>query len=153
MSHGLDLDVPAHVRSESDQICRGKLTLKNLSDIYKPYLIWFSSLRIPHHPKSPSYGQTACSKYARSHSPLSPYVCYFHCLSMTFFSSLSSENSFNWHTDHPSVDESLISGCASYRAFERYLEGNDLFLLPRTRGELESILSVPSPFVDHKNKQ
>ncbi|KAF8204985.1 hypothetical protein BJ912DRAFT_17136 [Pholiota molesta] len=51
-----------------------------------------------------------------------------------------SENSFDWHTDKPSVDESLISGCASYRAFDRYLSGNDLFLLPRTRLELESIL-------------
>ncbi|KAF8812425.1 hypothetical protein BYT27DRAFT_7182862 [Phlegmacium glaucopus] len=50
------------------------------------------------------------------------------------------ENSFTWHTDQPSVDESLISGCASYRAFERYLSGTDLFLLPRTPAELESIL-------------
>jgi hypothetical protein len=62
---------------------------------------------------------------------------------------VSSENSFTWHTDHPSVDESLIAGCASYRAFDRYLSGNDLFLLPRTRTELESILYVtaalPSP--------
>ena len=66
------------------------------------------------------------------------------------FSFLSSENSFTWHTDHPSVDESLIAGCASYRAFERYLEGNDLFLLPRTRGELESILSVPSLLLTHE---
>ncbi|KIM46176.1 hypothetical protein M413DRAFT_441248 [Hebeloma cylindrosporum] len=50
------------------------------------------------------------------------------------------ENSFTWHTDQPSVDESLIAGCASYRAFDRYLSGNDIFLLPRTRSELESIL-------------
>ncbi|KAF9568891.1 hypothetical protein CPC08DRAFT_603320, partial [Agrocybe pediades] len=51
-----------------------------------------------------------------------------------------SENYFDWHTDHPSVDESLVSGCASYRAFDRYLGGNDLFLVPRTRSELESVL-------------
>ncbi|KAF9057568.1 hypothetical protein BJ165DRAFT_1397816 [Panaeolus papilionaceus] len=50
------------------------------------------------------------------------------------------ENRWNWHTDHPSFDESLISGCASYCAFERYLGGQDLFLLPRSRAELESIL-------------
>lgn len=50
------------------------------------------------------------------------------------------ENTFTWHTDQPSVDESLISGCASYRAFERYLSGTDLFLIPRIRAELESIL-------------
>ena len=54
----------------------------------------------------------------------------------------SSENSFTWHTDQPSVDESLIAGCASYRAFDRYLSGNDIFLLPRTQSELESILYV-----------
>jgi len=50
------------------------------------------------------------------------------------------ENWPTWHTDQPSVDESLISGCASYRAFDRYIGGRDLFLLPRTRIELESIL-------------
>jgi hypothetical protein len=58
----------------------------------------------------------------------------------------SSENSFTWHTDQSSVDESLIAGCASYRAFDRYLSGNDIFLLPRTRSELESILYVTSLF-------
>ena len=58
----------------------------------------------------------------------------------------SSENSFTWHTDQPSVDESLIAGCASYRAFDRYLSGNDIFLLPRTQSELESILYVISLF-------
>ncbi|KAJ3510990.1 hypothetical protein NLJ89_g4364 [Agrocybe chaxingu] len=50
------------------------------------------------------------------------------------------ENWPTWHTDQPSVDESLISGCASYRAFDRYLGGKDLFLLPRSRSELESVL-------------
>jgi hypothetical protein len=52
----------------------------------------------------------------------------------------SSEHWPTWYTDQPSVDESLISGCASYRAFDRYIGGRDLFLLPRTRIELESIL-------------
>jgi hypothetical protein len=45
-----------------------------------------------------------------------------------------------WHTGHSSVDESSMAGCASYSAFARYIRGEDLFLLPRTRIELESIL-------------
>ena len=51
-----------------------------------------------------------------------------------------SENWPNWNLDHPSVDETLIAGCAAYRAFDRYLSGTDLFLPPRTRTELERIL-------------
>src|SRR5882757_1968112 len=96
-------------------------------------------------PFSP-YGQTPRSPYPRGGSPLSSIVCSCLFLEGPFSSShpIYSENSFTWHTDKPSVDESLISGCASYRAFERYLEGNDLFLLPRTRIELESILLVSS---------
>jgi len=50
------------------------------------------------------------------------------------------ENWFNWDTDHPSLDETLIAGCASYAALSRYLSGADLFLLPRARSELERIL-------------
>ncbi|TFK43521.1 hypothetical protein BDQ12DRAFT_731532 [Crucibulum laeve] len=50
------------------------------------------------------------------------------------------ENWFNWDAHHNSVDETLVSGCASYCAIDRFLSGADLFLLPRTRGELESIL-------------
>ncbi|KAJ2931585.1 hypothetical protein H1R20_g5384, partial [Candolleomyces eurysporus] len=50
------------------------------------------------------------------------------------------ENWWNWHTDHPHLDEALLSGCASYRAFERYLSGNDLYLLPRNKHDLERIL-------------
>lgn len=50
------------------------------------------------------------------------------------------ENWFSWDTDHPSMDETLVAGCASYRAFDRFLSGADLFLRPRTRTELESIL-------------
>ncbi|KAL0950018.1 hypothetical protein HGRIS_010026 [Hohenbuehelia grisea] len=50
------------------------------------------------------------------------------------------ENWFTWDTEHPNLDETLVAGCASYRAFTRYLSGADLFILPRTRSELESIL-------------
>jgi hypothetical protein len=50
------------------------------------------------------------------------------------------ENFFNWDAEHPSMDESLLAGCASYQAFNRYLGGMDLFLLPRSRSELERIL-------------
>ncbi|KII95199.1 hypothetical protein PLICRDRAFT_149711 [Plicaturopsis crispa FD-325 SS-3] len=50
------------------------------------------------------------------------------------------ENWFNWDTEHPSLDETLIAGCASYQAFNRYLEGADLFLMPRSRSELERVL-------------
>ena len=67
--------------------------------------------------------------------------------------SFFSQNSFTWHTDQPSVDESLIAGCASYRAFERYLSGNDLFLLPRTCAELESILSVFIIFINKSDNK
>ncbi|KAF9820935.1 hypothetical protein IEO21_00912 [Rhodonia placenta] len=50
------------------------------------------------------------------------------------------ENWFSWDADHPSLDETLIAGCATYEAFKRYLSGSDLYLLPRSRSELESIL-------------
>jgi len=50
------------------------------------------------------------------------------------------ENFFNWDTEHPSMDETLLAGCASYQAFNRYLGGADLFLLPRSRNELARIL-------------
>ncbi|KAF5333354.1 hypothetical protein D9611_002602 [Ephemerocybe angulata] len=50
------------------------------------------------------------------------------------------ENWFNWHTDHPHMDEALLSGCATYRAFQRYLSGDDIYILPRNKFELESIL-------------
>ena len=51
-----------------------------------------------------------------------------------------SENWFTWDQDHPSLDETLTSGCATYEAFKRYQNGADLYLVPRTRGELESVL-------------
>ncbi|KAJ3491465.1 hypothetical protein NLI96_g679 [Meripilus lineatus] len=50
------------------------------------------------------------------------------------------ENWFSWDTEHPSLDETLIAGCASYQAFNRFLSGDDLYLLPRSRHELESVL-------------
>jgi len=50
------------------------------------------------------------------------------------------ENFFYWDLEHPSMDETLLAGCASYQAFNRYLGGTDLFLLPRSRSELESVL-------------
>ncbi|KAI0719523.1 hypothetical protein C8T65DRAFT_635624 [Cerioporus squamosus] len=50
------------------------------------------------------------------------------------------ENYFTWDQDHPSLDETLTSGCATYEAFKRYLNGADLYLVPRTRAELESVL-------------
>ncbi|KAI0774306.1 hypothetical protein C8Q74DRAFT_1269371 [Fomes fomentarius] len=50
------------------------------------------------------------------------------------------ENWFSWDQDHPSLDETLTSGCATYEAFKRYLTGADLYLLPRSRNGLESVL-------------
>ncbi|KDQ64517.1 hypothetical protein JAAARDRAFT_28154 [Jaapia argillacea MUCL 33604] len=50
------------------------------------------------------------------------------------------ENWFNWDTESPSLDETLIAGCASYTAFSRYLSGADLFLVPQSRRELERVL-------------
>jgi hypothetical protein len=57
-----------------------------------------------------------------------------------------------WDADRPTLDESLVAGCAAYRAFSRYLSGADLFLKPRNKRDLESVLYVlPSwtynPFV------
>jgi hypothetical protein len=122
------------------QICGGNLTLKNLPNIYKPYLIWFSSLP----PQKPLLWTNCLLPILQKPQPIITLRMLFSLSFHDLCSPLSSENTFTWHTDHPSVDESLIAGCSSYRAFERYLEGNDLFLLPRTRGELESILCVPS---------
>jgi len=50
------------------------------------------------------------------------------------------ENWFDWDTEHPSLNETLIAGNASYQAFNRYLAGNDLYLLPRSQTELEGVL-------------
>ncbi|KAJ8594309.1 hypothetical protein M405DRAFT_809339 [Rhizopogon salebrosus TDB-379] len=50
------------------------------------------------------------------------------------------ENWFTWDQDHPSFNETLVAGCASYQAFTRYLSGSDLFIVPRSRSELEGVL-------------
>lgn len=54
--------------------------------------------------------------------------------------SVRRENWFTWDQEHPSLDETLTSGCATYQAFQRYLTGADLYLVPRTRNELENVL-------------
>ena len=53
-----------------------------------------------------------------------------------------SENWISWDIEHPALDETLIAGCAAYKAFARFLAGKDLFILPRTRDELASVLYV-----------
>ncbi|KAJ7433854.1 hypothetical protein B0H11DRAFT_1968799 [Mycena galericulata] len=50
------------------------------------------------------------------------------------------ENGTDWDTAGPTIDETVVAHCASYRSFERYLSGEHLFILPQTRRELESIL-------------
>ncbi|KAJ7890790.1 hypothetical protein B0H13DRAFT_1512564, partial [Mycena leptocephala] len=50
------------------------------------------------------------------------------------------ENGIDWDATGPTIDETLVAHMASYRSFERYLSGEYLFILPQTRGELESIL-------------
>ncbi|KAI0776086.1 hypothetical protein BD413DRAFT_526363 [Trametes elegans] len=54
--------------------------------------------------------------------------------------SFLNENWFTWDQDHPSLDETLAAGCATYEAFKRYLSGSDLYLMPQRRGDLENIL-------------
>jgi hypothetical protein len=54
--------------------------------------------------------------------------------------SLYSESSVSWDMEHPSLNETLIAGCASYQALSRYLSGADLVFYPRTRRELENVL-------------
>lgn len=50
------------------------------------------------------------------------------------------ENYCSWDIDQASLNENLIAGCASYQAFSRYLSGADLFIVPGSRKELESVL-------------
>ncbi|KAL1747448.1 hypothetical protein HDZ31DRAFT_61218 [Schizophyllum fasciatum] len=38
------------------------------------------------------------------------------------------------------VDEASIAGYAAYAAFDRYLRGNDIFILPSSRSSLEHML-------------
>ena len=49
---------------------------------------------------------------------------------------------FSWDSEHPSANELLVARFASYQAFSRYLNGSDLYLLPRSRTELETVLYV-----------
>ncbi|KAI0347562.1 hypothetical protein BDW22DRAFT_1352031 [Trametopsis cervina] len=51
-----------------------------------------------------------------------------------------SENMYTWDTEHPDLNETLIAGNSSYQAFTRFLGGADLYLLPRSRPELEAVL-------------
>ncbi|KAI0352925.1 hypothetical protein OH77DRAFT_1428044 [Trametes cingulata] len=50
------------------------------------------------------------------------------------------ENWFTWDQEHPSLDETLTAGCATYEAFQRYLKGTDLYLVPQSRSDLENVL-------------
>ncbi|KAF7352780.1 hypothetical protein MVEN_01244600 [Mycena venus] len=52
----------------------------------------------------------------------------------------ATENGMDWDVSGPTIDETIVAHCASYRSFERYLSGEHLFILPQTRPELESIL-------------
>jgi hypothetical protein len=54
--------------------------------------------------------------------------------------SLVTETSLSWDMEHPSLNETLIAGCASYQALSRYLTGADLVFVPRTRKDLENVL-------------
>ncbi|KAI0375672.1 hypothetical protein BV20DRAFT_959684 [Pilatotrama ljubarskyi] len=50
------------------------------------------------------------------------------------------ENWFAWDQEHPNLDETLAAGCATYEAFQRYLNGVDIYLVPQSRSDLENIL-------------
>ncbi|KAJ3778877.1 hypothetical protein FB446DRAFT_783011 [Lentinula raphanica] len=66
-------------------------------------------------------------RFLAPHTPEA--VAYFHV-------SQNSADIHSHHLDH--FDENLVACSASYDAFERYLSGVDLFILPRTRSELEN---------------
>jgi len=54
--------------------------------------------------------------------------------------SFHSESTVSWDMEYPSLNETLIAGCASYQALSRYLTGADLVFFPRTRKELRNVL-------------
>jgi len=54
--------------------------------------------------------------------------------------SLVTESAVSWDMEYPSLNETLIAGCASYQALSRYLTGADLLFFPRTRKELRNVL-------------
>ncbi len=68
-------------------------------------------------------------------------LCFVAAYILIFF---RSENVFSWDTEHPDLNENNVAGFASYQAFTRYLGGADLYLLPRSRSELEAVLYVTS---------
>jgi hypothetical protein len=51
-----------------------------------------------------------------------------------------SENGDTWEFDSPHSGEKQLASCAVYSAFARYLSGVDLYIPPRNRKELESVL-------------
>jgi hypothetical protein len=53
-----------------------------------------------------------------------------------------SENWLDWDINNQSFDEFLVAHCASYHALDRYLSGEDIFILPLSSSELERVLWV-----------
>ncbi|KAJ8595980.1 hypothetical protein M405DRAFT_806215 [Rhizopogon salebrosus TDB-379] len=51
-----------------------------------------------------------------------------------------SEDWLDWDINNHSFDEFLVAHCASYHAFDRYLSGEDLCILPLSSSELERVL-------------
>ncbi|KAJ7638823.1 hypothetical protein FB45DRAFT_903934 [Roridomyces roridus] len=49
------------------------------------------------------------------------------------------ENDIGWDTT-ATIDETVLALCSSYRSFERYLSDEHLYIIPRSRNQLESIL-------------
>ncbi|KAF7332218.1 RFX-type winged-helix domain-containing protein [Mycena kentingensis (nom. inval.)] len=98
---------------------------------------------------TPSSAEAQAALYASCVSSSSP----------TFLLTRSSENGVEDLESR--LDETILAQCASYRAFEvstqptaptftshptkRYLSREHLIILPRTRRDLESVLSVPHP--------
>ena len=78
----------------------------------------------PHSTEAIAYNSLTCAT-----------LSFCGALNLTF----SSENGLTWDSDH-SVDEGLLAGCVAYQALNRFLTGADLFILPRSRTELDSIL-------------
>ncbi|KZT39611.1 hypothetical protein SISSUDRAFT_971910, partial [Sistotremastrum suecicum HHB10207 ss-3] len=63
-----------------------------------------------------------------------------------------SDNFYTWDRSEPfnaSFNERLMALAASYSALNRYLHGQDLYLLPRNVQELEAILSSYSTDAIH----
>lgn len=77
---------------------------------------------------------------AHSHLTYVPSLLLHRVAPPAYIHPSHSENWFTWDSDHPSLDETLIAGCASYQAFSQYLTGENLYLRPRTRLDLERIL-------------